>query len=128
MTTLDNELLDTLEKQGEPKSDQAMDVIRWWEKKRLVYNIIVILAEIMMTISMSHGVYYHGIPYLLFGSAIFTFFANVSYTSGWSIELLGKYYFPNLEINETHRIVFFTLGSLFSVFVTINVYSSALAW
>lgn len=109
----------------DPKNDQLsipMEMVQWWEKKRIIYNVILILFTSLILYSLWD---YTG-PTLTKYEAIFqavwiVIFGNISYTIGWAGGILRHHYFRNNALPIEGRWILFGLGSLFSV-ISINFY------
>ena len=73
-------------------------VIRWWELRRLLYNLILLVVgvaaiagmEWLMTKVIPLGEDAVEPMILVLGVLVYGFFANVCYTLGWLIELWGR--------------------------------------
>lgn len=96
-----------------------MEIIGWWEKKRILYNVILIPIEFIMAIIIWNGTLRWGTNNVLLGSIIFTLCANVLYTMGWGLEFLSRYYIKSLKFKDQTRLLLFIIGSIFSIFTTI---------
>lgn len=89
----------------------------WWEKKRLLYNILTGLAGLIIVLSF--GIYSFGL-FDLFGILLWGFVANVFYCIGFVIEPILKYYLKrDIDFSEK-RPVLFWIGTVFSIIVTIS--------
>ena len=104
-------------------------VIRWWEARRVPYNMIVgmvglISSSVMVAVAFtceSRGGALIGLPdppaFALVAVLLYGILANVCYSGGWITELLvAKLWFV-----DTARFgpIAFTLGIAFSVLVTL---------
>lgn len=75
-------------------SPAALDVVRWWEGRRLRYNLIVgatgLFTLASVTLMSVIGPRHPGPPpaAFLFVPVIYGLVANVMYTTGWVAELL----------------------------------------
>ena len=73
-------------------------VIRWWELRRLVYNLILLAVgvsaiagmEWLMTKVIPLGEDAVEPMILVLGVLVYGFLANVCYTLGWVVELWGR--------------------------------------
>jgi hypothetical protein len=70
-------------------------VIRWWELRRLLYNAILLPIGIASVLGMmwlmekvTPGVGDDFTPFL--GIVLYGFMANLCYTLGWIVELIGR--------------------------------------
>lgn len=88
-------------------------VIDYWEKKRKLYNIIMLIPGVISCIPY----------YLKFGITFFEFciilliglIANLFYTFGCSVILLGVYYLGNIFNSTFWSKLFLIFGTLFSL-------------
>jgi len=99
--------------------------VKWWEKKRMVYNIIFIGTQIMMMLVYWKGTLQYGLEYAVIDSFIVVLIANMCYCLGWGLEILADYYF-NYELGERYRNVCYALGIGFSVVLALLAYSYSL--
>ena len=108
-----------MEKQNSVKMESLQNdfntAITWWERKRLVYNIITLFGALLVI--FGRGEVPNGISsykdfvivfYWLFG-------ANVFYTFGWGFEAILNYYFKTPFFGKTTRTLCFFLGAFFSL-------------
>ena len=93
--------------------------VRWWEKKRLVYNLITLSGGLLVFFlssqvpnGLSPNDFYQIHPYLFLG--IMLFGANLFYCCSWGAEVLLNYYFKLPFFSKTLRLFFFIGSSLFS--------------
>lgn len=117
-----DELLDTTalpEKESDHKS-----IITWWERKRIIYNLVIVFVELTITLIEWKGALRWGLSDVVIGSAVYLFIANGFYTAGWAIEFLINHYFSRFKLNINLRWLFLILGFLFSIFLTILIFSS----
>ncbi|MBL87042.1 MAG: hypothetical protein CMO82_10335 [Winogradskyella sp.] len=95
--------------------------LKWWESKRLWYNVIV--GGIGLIGLCRYSTYFGLIEFI--GLLVYGFVANVFYSLGILIELLDYYYFKNGLKIYNKRYILFILGCLFSCIITwhqINIY------
>lgn len=105
----------------DPKDDQLsipMEMVQWWENKRIVYNAILILFTGLILYSLWD---YTG-PTLTKSEAIFqavwiVIFGNIAYTIGWAGGILRHHYFQSYALPNSGRWILFGLGSLFSIII-----------
>ncbi|MEL0644991.1 MULTISPECIES: hypothetical protein [unclassified Olleya] len=91
------------------------DIIKWWESKRWLFNLLNALFGIIGLISFAD---YFQIEEAI-GLVIYIVTANVLYSSGMLLEIADFYYFNNkLGVNKI-RLLLLTLGLLFSCGITI---------
>ena len=95
-------------------------VIRWWEVRRVVYNAVLLVigvATVFGTLWLIDKVNPDsdiGTPML--GILLYAFMANLCYTMGWIIELLGRQRDPVAARLLGQRI--FRVGMVFSCLMT----------
>lgn len=108
----DHDLLDD----ARIRQDQLiMEVVQWWEKRRLLYNVIVgLMGSLVVFVALQRYYYVSFSEILLFMILPFGIFANVVYLAGWVIEIFLRYYFK-VTLGSTVRQVLFGLGTLLSI-------------
>jgi len=99
----------------------VIELVRWWEKRRWVYNIVVGLSGLAVLLLMQVDFSVH----VLLAIAYYGVLANLCYTFGWAIEVLLLVYFNRVEPMGKYRLLLFLVGTVFSVLLTI---CSALYW
>jgi cytochrome bd-type quinol oxidase subunit 1 len=108
----DNDLLDDA---GILQDQSILDLIQWWEKRRLLYNIIVGLvgsAAVFFMLERNHYIFSSEV--LLFIVLPFGIFANIAYLAGWVIDLLLRYYFK-IRLSLASRKTLYWLGTAISI-------------
>ncbi|MEO7996626.1 MAG: hypothetical protein ABI852_04230 [Gemmatimonadaceae bacterium] len=103
-------------------AETPADVVRWWEKRRLAYNIGVgsvgLVSLGVMTVSNSvgpHGKFYAGPP--LAAIIAFGVLANLFYTTGWLSEIMLRPLFGRRT--GTVGAAIFRYGFAFSIGLTL---------
>lgn len=110
---LENE--DLLDDNGIKQDRLILDMIQWWEKRRLLYNLIVGTFGVLGMLFIIQR--YHSVSFLeLVQYAAFPYgiFANIAYLAGWVLDLLLRYYL-NIKLNVSSRQTLFFLGIGISV-------------
>ena len=102
-------------------------IILWWERRRLLFNLIVGATGILtctlllvgeMFAEKKFGDVEAGSPILaVFGIFAYGIMANICYTGGWISELVAKYVWK--EQAENLGKITFALGIIFSVLLTL---------
>lgn len=93
----------------------AVDVIRWWEVRRLAFNAI--LAGIgLLAMALFHLLGFATFHSLIMPAIAYGFMANVCYTSGWMAEIYARLFFG--ERTENFGPSLFLLGLTFSMLLT----------
>ena len=119
---LDSEYLDN-------ESNEIYASINWWERKRLIFNLILIGVEILIISFFWRGAIEFGIGNTIFWSIAYTIAANIFFSIGWGISVLIDYYnLKFLKNIEKLRMLFFILGILFSIFLTIALFKDTLLY
>lgn len=108
----DDNLLDDT---GILQDQSILDMIQWWEKRRLLYNVIVglsgiltsiIIMKLHRSIAFSEILWYAVLPYGIF--------SNLAYLVGWVFELLLRYYFK-IKLNLSSRRTLLGVGIAISI-------------
>lgn len=110
----DTEILD--DELSKPEANDFWEAIRWWEKKRLIYIGQLVLTVIVVTLTMDRATM-DNYALLFFITFFLLIMGNVFYVLGWAFELLIRYYFDNYKFPNSLRMIFFVIGSLFSVYI-----------
>ena len=100
------------------KDKSFFEGVAWWEKRRLIYNIILISLEVLIMLYFWEGTEIFGIGPAIFQSFLYTLVANAFFCAGWGLEIFIKYYFGGKFIGDGFRTVFFILGISFSILLT----------
>lgn len=97
------------------------DMIVWWEKKRLIYNILIIGLSLFLMIDFwDHPMRsIIGTRQIVWNAFVFIFGANLFYTLGWGLGVVSHYIFKTKGLNNTSRWILFVLGTLFSIVWTV---------
>src|SRR5258705_13650155 len=91
-----------------------MSSFSWWEKRRVLYNIIVFLAG-------TGGLLFSGYPMSLFdlvGIVLWAMIANLFFCLGFLLELFAKHYFRSIKQITMSRDSLFWIGTIFSAALT----------
>lgn len=95
-----------------------MEMVSWWEKKRLIYNLIIIpIAIVILVILWKHVGPFITKEALIFDAIMMLVWSNVMYTSGWVGGILRHYYFKSYPLENSGRWVLFAFGTLFTILV-----------
>lgn len=101
------------------EKDNLKKHIRWWEKKRVLFNLIIVGFSVFLM----HEFWNYpmraitGGSQIIFHAILFVIFANIAYTAGWIAELMVSYLFDWDGIGNFGRWVLFALGTLFTLVV-----------
>ena len=113
----------------ENETNEIYASINWWERKRLIFNLILIGVEILIISFFWRGAIEFGIGNTIFWSIAYTIVANIFFSIGWGISVLIDYYnLKFLKNIEKLRMLFFILGILFSIFLTIALFKDTLLY
>lgn len=98
------------------KKETMVDIqpLNWWESKRLIYNLAILVGAFMAYLIISTSSRELSIVEVL----IWIFGANVFYTMSWAFELIFYKFFKTYPFNKTFRKIIFVLGTLFSIWWT----------
>lgn len=109
-------ILDEYNKQ--PLSKELYESIKWWEKRRILYNIAVGIAAIFPILRLC--IFIESIDYIPFslGIIVYLCLANICYCFGWGIDILKSFYFKNSTYGK-HKSLLLVLGIVFSMLFTL---------
>lgn len=94
---------------------QATEILEWWEKKRVWYNLIVLLIGIWQIIMEKPEVFgFADIKWIV----VYGLGANFCFSLGILIEFLDEYYFKTFFKFKRFRWLFLIVGTIFSVLYT----------
>jgi hypothetical protein len=112
--------LDDLDNLAPQKMD-IWEAIAWWEKKRLLYNIVINgiaigrlffeLSKFKIPFNQNH---FPWIP-IVFIVIQFIIFANICFSSGYVLEILEFYYFKKIGFFKYRRWGLLILGYMISI-------------
>lgn len=104
----------------------VMLLVKWWNKKRLLYNVILIVTELAVMLFYWSGLVAFGIENALFYSFLYTLVANVLYLMGPGLDITLFYYIEGYRYKDRNRQLILILGIVFSVMLTWYLYEEAL--
>ncbi|MEM9679910.1 MAG: hypothetical protein AAF901_06265 [Bacteroidota bacterium] len=90
--------------------------LKWWDKKRVWYNVIVGVISIGYLIYINPETFE---SYDIIGVIIYALGANLFFTLGFLLEMYDATYFKGALRTHKFRMLLFVLGTLFSVVYTI---------
>ncbi|RTL35654.1 MAG: hypothetical protein EKK48_28645 [Candidatus Melainabacteria bacterium] len=99
----------------EPRN--LMSIIAWWEWRRPLYNLIVGLSGLPSVIALSLFFGLH-LGLTVMSGLCYLFFANICYTLGTPAEVVARTCYKDKA--ETYGPVLLTLGTIFSVILTVT--------
>lgn len=93
-------------------NEAILDMVKWWEKKRLYYNLVVVGISVFTIWGLWSKAFVAGGPQ----SVILTLIthivgANLFYCSGWGIGILRFYYFKGEHMPNQARWLLFIAGT-----------------
>lgn len=96
----------------------AMEMVQWWEKRRLIYNVIIVPGTMLILWSMWKYVgNIMDVDEVIMGSIWGIVACNMFYTSAWVGGILRIHYFGGSALSSVSRWVLFSLGTLFTLIV-----------
>lgn len=99
------------------------EMIQWWEKKRLIYNLIIVSLSIFLIYSFwdyPARKIIGGFTLIVEGF-VFIIMANVFYCLSWALGVAGHYAYKRRGSTIAGRWFYFIIGMLFSILAT-NLY------
>ncbi len=103
-----------------------LEVLRWWERKRLWYTFVVLASQIFALTAMWEAVERYGTALAIFQSFFYLIAANCCFCVGWGSEFLVRYYLKGTSLGPSTWWLMFIVGTLFSALFTILSYTFAL--
>ena len=99
------------------------EIIRWWEKRRTIYNVIMLVAGLMTIIlAVSLGeISLHDTVNVIPPILIFALSANMFYTLGWILEVTCTKFISNKEILQKTAPILFIAGVSLSLLFTLAI-------
>ena len=113
----DNELLDT---DKAPELSVEQDMILWWERKRIYYNIILLIGLYLGIMGLEDRLFRFGFATPIKDTIIFLLMANLCYMTSWVPAVIMHRFFNYKGYTNTGRWVLFTIGSFISWFFAIT--------
>jgi len=102
------------------KTSVIREMIVWWERKRAIYNLIIVGLSIFLLYDFWDYPWRKivGAHEIIIDAFQFSIVMNVLYTLGWGLGVLSHFLFKTGELNPTGRWLFFTGGTLLSIIFT----------
>jgi len=119
-----NDILDFTENRKKP--NQTKSLIHWWEKKRIYYNLLMLASITLVVCDLWSRVNAVGIATTIGYAIYFLFGANLFYTLGWASGLFLHFIYRDYVWNHVGRWSLFILGTLFSIFWMLIIFSDAI--
>ncbi|NQY31062.1 MAG: hypothetical protein HRT69_16545 [Flavobacteriaceae bacterium] len=93
------------------------EIILWWEKRRVIYNVLIVGLSIFSI--YSYWDYpmrtIKGGDQIIIDAIVFIFGANLLYTMGWGFDILMPCLFKEKGLTNKSKWFLFILGTLFSL-------------
>ncbi|MFK8008654.1 MAG: hypothetical protein AB8H03_20010 [Saprospiraceae bacterium] len=99
-------------------SKELYESVKWWEKRRIYFNIIVSLAWISPFFFSWESLGNINVFGLLIAFCTYVCFANLCFCFSWVIDILKSYYFENPKYGSS-KTYLFVLGMIFSILITL---------
>jgi len=100
--------------------------IHWWEKKRWIFNLIILLSIFILALQKFSMVEKMGLRIFLVTTLLYLLIGNIFFSLGWVIELLIKFLIPKINFSNNYRTFFLLIGLLFSFGITSKIFYSLL--
>ncbi|MBL4754611.1 MAG: hypothetical protein JKY52_13580 [Flavobacteriales bacterium] len=100
------------------KSYTAMRSVKWWEKKRLAFNIVLLLFTTLFIWLKQEVPNARLNSEWVIRTVIWIVGANMFFCGSWGGELLWTYYLNRTPFWVDFRLLLFILGTLFSIIWT----------
>lgn len=121
----DEIILDDFESHSQ-EDDKLINSVRWWEGKRILYNIVLACTELFIMVNYYRETINYGIENAIIETIAVNLIANIFFCLGWGLEIMLYYYLKAYTLSNTSRWVLFLLGILFTVLLTLFAYSNTL--
>lgn len=105
------------------KPQEALNIIGWWESRRLFYNVVVGFTGLISLVFLGFLSMHHifiaslvgGVLIMVWGAFCVGIMANVCYTAGCICDSFARYFWK--EKAESFGPILFSLGLIFSLLV-----------
>jgi len=103
-----------------PNHTSSKEAIRWWEQRRIYYNMIMFAAGTVTIILalLLHEIIFTDLINALPPVLIFALSANLFYTLGWVVEIACRKFVPQKELVQKAGPVLFIAGISLSILFT----------
>ena len=99
------------------KSIETGHIIKWWNGKRLQYNLIIIIEFIVIYLSIGFNVTPYNVRYVLGFSALILLLANIFYYIGPGTQLLIRRITSGKHTADSSKFVLYWAGVLLSTII-----------
>lgn len=113
---MEKELLDS---DKAPELSITQDMILWWERKRIYYNIILLIGLYLGISGLESRLFFFGIGNAIQKVLIFLIMANLCYMISWVPAVIMHRLLNYKGYYNTGRWVLFAIGSFISLFFAI---------
>ncbi len=104
---------------NEKTGSAVLVLIKWWERKRITYNLLVGISGAAVFLLPIFAEDLRIFIPLGIMAAIYAFFANVFYTLGWILEVLLVVYFKKINGIGQYKYILFLIGTIFSMLLSL---------
>ncbi len=102
-----------------PVSNDLYESIKWWEKRRVFYNITVGVAGLIPITIFWNAIFAIGFFSSMIGIIIYGSLVNTCYCFGWGIDILKSFYLENPSYGKS-KLTLLILGVIFSMWFTLG--------
>ncbi|MEZ4686473.1 MAG: hypothetical protein R3B47_10525 [Bacteroidia bacterium] len=102
------------------KEESIKDIVRWWEKRRIRFNLAVGITGLFALLLFTSYMFFYspGLAFYVFGILFYGIIANVFYTLGWASDIYSKVLLNDRLQLTRYKNALFIGGTLFSMAVT----------
>jgi hypothetical protein len=106
-----------------PIHNSNKDIIRWWERRRIFYNGVMLVAGVVtiMLAILLHEISFADTINTLPPILIFAFSANLFFTLGWIMEIVCSRFISEKELLQKTGPILLIAGTSLSVLFTIAI-------
>ena len=103
---------------SQPVSNELYESIKWWESRRIFYNIAVGIAGLIPIAIFWNTILEIGFFNSLIGIVIYGSLVNICYCFGWGIDILKSFYLDSSSFGKS-KLTLLVLGVIFSMWLTL---------
>jgi hypothetical protein len=95
-------------------------IILWWERRRVLYNVLLLIAgglTLLIGCTLGHMTFENPSEFLP-PILLFVISANLFYTLGWVVEIASNKFITQRELTQQVGPILFIAGTCFSLFIT----------
>jgi poly(A) polymerase Pap1 len=101
-------------------SKELYESIKWWESRRIFYNIAVGIAGLIPIAILYDSILQIGFFNSIIGIVIYAILVNICYCFGWGIDILKSFYLENPSYGKS-KLTLLVLGVIFSMWFTLTI-------